>query len=683
MSENPNRIGDEDIDEYPKIDVTGIKAWLREARLARGLSVDEAATRFKVCTSDILRWEHDSSLDVPTQAELESFSKKLKVLLPWHSWPDAARPTVEEPGHRQRIKPDFTLIKVGIELTDRASIKLWVRTARKSAKLTQRQLSDFLDVSAALITRWELNAFKDVPRNEMTTRIAEVCRVPAPTIPPDIRKFLKEQEANQAMPEIEEGADEENPYSSLLDEISAVASRLVNLTWDKERQTRNAEMFVHYYGRGRTLEETGELYSLTRERVRQLITRMVDNAARRKLPRSCFDLLVERSRKIEICSLEVAERLLADVLSNVRLEDAMLYGAHVLGQGFPLEIDHRGDLVMVIPRGQSNWTNIAISYARKMIRRNGAALVDLVWAHMARTTDASITRDSIISVLKGMSRFSWLGDGENWFWFGPADGSNRMIDWTRRILATAGRKVDIEQILAGVARDNRFEREESDVVVLLPPANVLHELLASCADIEAIQHDDLVLTTMVHVPSGEPMASGEVVLDLLRKNGGVMSKFAMQRTPEGKKINPVTLNVTLSRYPLISQLDHGIYAIRGARLAGDAIKRAYLRTSLTGLGKVGQKHVWNDDDGSVCWKVELTAGAIQNRQMGLPADARGLVEFGIYNVVDGGMIKLTDDGKNQFVRGAVKELLAQGGQEGDCFVVMVHPKLRTARFEPL
>lgn len=685
MDEASDWVGERDPEhDERERDIATIKSWLRLARVSRGLSVDTAAAKLKVATSDITSWEDESLLDVPSSEQLSAFSRKLNVLLPWHDWSDAQSSTHRELPQRPHTKPDFSLLVEGIELRDRRSIKLWVRSARKRAKLTQGDLAEILNVSKALIARWEIASSRDIPTNDTLAEMARMCRVPNPSAPPNIRKFLKAQEQKYAQEEVDEGATEECPDpESLLDEIKAVARRLVSATWSDANRTRNAEIFALYYGYGKTLEEIGSQYGLTRERVRQVIARMVDNTVGRKLPLAFFDALVEQSATLELCSIGVAEHTLAEALGSVRLEDAMQYGAHVLGKNLPLEINRQiCDCPIVVPRGQSNWASVAISYSRRMIRRNGAALLDLVWAYIARTNDPAISQDAVTAILNGVDGFSWLGEGQSWFWFGPDDGANRMVDWTRRILATAGRKVDIEHILAGIARDNRSDREERDVVMLLPPAIVLQELLASYPDIETIQHDDLILTTTDYVPFGEAGSSGETVLDLLRDNGGVMNKYDLQHTSTGEKINPVTLNVVLSRFPLITQIDHGIYAIRGARLSGEAIHRAY-RPQLNSNGHFNQKPVSINEDGLVCWNVELTSGAITNRQMNLPAEARRYLDMGTYHVIDGGTIELSDDGKNQHVRGAVRELLAMGGQTGDRFAVMFNPKNRTVRLEPI
>lgn len=333
---------------------------------------------------------------------------------------------------------------------------------------------------------------------------------------------------------------------------------------------------------------------------------------------------------------------------------------------------------MLVGREKANWVPTALRHARRFIRFNGAALLDQVWAATQEEHEERITADEVRTALRTVCGYVELDRTGRWFWFGEADGANRLLDWSRRILATARARVDVEHVHAGISRFSRLYDETSPITPILPTAEVLLAMLASCPDIEVQQADDLRLVDDSRVSRTAPDGVIGSVIDLLRTHGGVMALGDIKARLVGEGgISPISLSVQLSCSPMIRRIDHGIYAIRGARLEGHSMRKAYVRNANEII------EIRTHEDGSISWEMTLTEGAITNRQMGLPAAACRVLQPGRFRVRGGGTVDVDPHEKVRLVRGGVRELIAIGGRPGDRFCVTLWPTQRECAFEPL
>jgi len=649
-----------------------LKTWIRFNRRKGRLTQPQLAKLVGVHTQDVFRWEHLACDDLPDTAQLAAVAAAVRRRVPSLPKGLIAEPMMGLPaGSSPTVDDEAPLLcRIDEPITEPGALKHWLWLVRRQARLTQSALADMIEVSPLTVSHWENLGTHSVPPWPALMRIAESCGVPVPEISPAVKlrgRPPKPFPLDPAMP----------PAGSLMEEIAQTAARLYPSD-EGEGLSRNASLFLDYYGRGMTLNAVGEAHRLTRERVRQVIARMMESLAWLPPPRAKFLELAARCQTLSPMPVTSAEAELAEVLGGVSLASAATYGAHVLGEALPVEVDTDQAVPMVLPRGLPNWVTLALRQARRMIRFNGAALFDQVWAATQAEQTTPVKPDSLRAVLHSVYGFTWLDPTEQWFWFGPDHGPNRVLDWSRRILATAGRRVDVVHVHAGIAR-TRLRQDDNSPTSILPPASVLLTMLASCPDIEVKQGDDLKLIDTALVPGLEPDSIIEQVLELLRGQGGVMAYGdIVEALVEGQGLVQISLSVQLSNSPLIRRLDHGIYAIRGWRIMPDAVERAWRATLPRSAIEVAF-----GVDGSLAWDFTLTAAVIEYDRMYLPQGVRHALGLGVYAVRGGGEVRVVGAEDNAQIRGLGALALGMGGEAGDRFRLTVWPALREVEFEPI
>lgn len=649
--------------------VAELKTWLRRVRRGAGFTQPQLAKQIGVDTRELFRWERLSLADLPNANQLEALA---------HAAAAAPRPgllAVVPPAPSVIADENVTRETPLGPLEDARALKQWIRTVRKQARLSQARLGEGAGVAAITAHKWEHLAAKELPRWHHLEKIAAACGTVLPELGAGFT--LRGQPLSAAGSWV--GMPHPLLADNLMGEIQQTAQRLGTVYHGRNTQARNEALFVDYYGHGRTLQCVGDTHGLTRERVRQVIARLIEEVPLREPPRARFLELAEHCKLLEPMPVARAEAQLAELLGGVPLSAALTYGAHVLGEGLPIEIDTEQAVPMTLPRGLPNWIPSALRHARRMVRYNGAALFDQVWAATQAEHDAFIAQASIRTALLGVCGFVWLDPTEQWFWFGPDDASNRVLHWARRLLDTAERRVDVEHVLSGLVRFTVRYDETSRTTAVLPTAQVLLTMLGSCPDIEVKQGDDLKLVGRSLAPPAEPGSVLEHVLELLRRNGGVMAYGDIVDELVVKRgIVPVTLTVQLASSPLLRRLDHGIYAIRGWQLSPNSAAAAWRRNVASNVIDVAFQA-----DGSMAWDLTLTESVERVDRLYLPQAVSRNLTPGPLDVRHGGTLRVVGATEHAQICGLGREVFAMGGQVGDCVRISIWPTSRTCLIEAL
>lgn len=651
----------------PLLSPADLKDWLRAARKHARLTVPQLAKMLDERSGEVLLWEYAGSDALPTAAQLENVARLCKADLPeivstLASQLPIAPGLPEVPDPQEPPEPpapaETPLAEIDPYTLPVGDLKRWIRRARREARLTQEALSNKIGVGKITISIWESQLHATVPRGDRIARIARACGV----------------EVADPPPEIDEGAagTVPAPAADLFEEVRHVAEILARPRKmagpsNRAQGARNEQLFIDYYGQGLTLQDVGTSHGLTRERVRQVLAKMINRLPGRAVPHARFDALAEACRDLHSMPVEVAEERLAQMLGTMPLKAAYTYGPNVLGRALPIAIELRQGVDYVVPRDGPDWVGAALRLCKKWIRFNGAALVSQVLLDVQEELDVRIRRDEFVHTLERLPGFAWLDATSNWFWFGPDWCSNRLLEWARRVIATAGRAVDIEMVHSGLIRLSGRYDEPGRRTVIIPPAEVLLAMLGACDDTNIKQGDDVELLDMSKVRPVDPTEVVEQVIAKMREYGGVMSLGELKTALVAHgMVNPVTLAIYLASSPVLRRLDHGIYAIRGMRLDPQHVARAFAAPHAERPSRpVSTASNVETGEGLVAWEIELTAGAIANRMTTLPAAAVPALPGGRYDVDQGDNVLVNKDAK--LVHGAVRVMTRLGGQDGDRF----------------
>lgn len=432
------------------------------------------------------------------------------------------------------------------------------------------------------------------------------------------------------------------------DEIRAVGAwltraRAMARTWDfgglSEAEQRRATMFADRYGVSgevsTILQAIGDKFGLTRERARQVIEVMTNRSrgVQFDLPRLAQIKEATGSHPLWLVSeFEAAHR---DLLGRVSLPDADRFAREILGFSV-VSISERafGQNInslppMIIDPGFLEILIAVRAAAMKMIRSCGAAHVMYVTGLASEITGKAVALSDVRKSLMVIEGMEWLTQDEDWLWLGPDTANNRVLEAVRKVLATASRKVDVEDLHQAVCRSRRAYYK-SDVRAQPPeieaPQEVLREILTRVPWLSVIQMNDFVLTEEIAVE--DVLNSSELaVVRVIEEHGGVATRHVFNKrfVDTGVFTSP-NLQIVLSNSPVIRQLGFGIYGIRGKEIPQKAFSE--MAGSVT-------KHIVPvelRDDGWCEFRLSISEAGFRNGVADFPVSVIRAIPCGIYTI---------------------------------------------------
>lgn len=389
------------------------------------------------------------------------------------------------------------------------------------------------------------------------------------------------------------------------------------------RSSRNAEMTLARLGFGpeapQTLQQVGEAYGLTRERVRQVgnrSLRRIKSEMRGPLPRldSALDLLSAHCPldQDEADSLLLKAGLTATGVSLAGLETA----CRLFGNG-ELEVRRVGSAAVLDSRfegravSEHGWAE-ALSVARKACSAAGAATVaDIaarVWDHYREweVDDA----EALVRLVVRHEDFIILDDATGWFW--RPKGRNRLLNNIRRVLSVVD-AVDARELRRCVRREYRMHG-------YAPPSRVLVALARSSAMLDT---DGESIWSKRPVSRTEALSDTErTLVDLLAASGGVMSSRDIEPAVLTLGVGRPALYRALSYSPVIRKYGAAVYGVIGAQPSAALVERLESRGPRR---RVLEECGWLEDGRP--WLIyRLSESSIASGVLPVPASLREFME---------------------------------------------------------
>lgn len=514
--------------------------------------------------------------------------------------------------------------------------KIWLREARSAAggNWTQSAIAERLDLTPAYISALESEANrKAIPKIQLLIRVSEITKVPLP------QELLLCEDLPRGM----QAPPAQVQAKTVADEIREIGKVLAGSRLKPDLAGRNAELFARRYGvfgaDQATLKAGGDKWGLTRERVRQIVDRLIERIPLVKPSSPQIDLLAAEIRLLPTLSLSDAEFRLRERLGEkLGLLDAQRFSAEVLGKSLPfvtiLARDaHGGEYPVFSPGEFPGYVSAAINVVKKLTRHLGGVQLVLAWAITLQTYGRWVSLDEFRGVVEGLPGFAWLDTQRSWFWLGHQSAANRIADRAVEILSVAGQHLDIETIYAGIARHARTG--ESEIVEsggVFPPIAVVASMLRQHPTFHCKQYDDFGLVDYVE-PATVLSVSALALVEFLQARDGMATRKALQEHfVKANRMNPITLGVVLASHPVVRHVDRGIFALRGWPIDPHRFQECWLEVGV-GSARTNAGAGSPDDDGFVSWEFVVTASGLRNRAVHLPSVIRRYVADGSYQVV--------------------------------------------------
>ena len=338
-------------------------------------------------------------------------------------------------------------------------------------------------------------------------------------------------------------------------------------------------------GPGRTLQEVGALFEVTRERIRQVCEAMEQVMHETPPVTPALDRVLRATARIAPCSLDEVNEQLARFIGEGTGIEALIAWAETLGrQNLVVRCGQarlrlRGHLMnvkMVVLAGAGEWMAAALRHASRDCSVMGCTTVMRVAGQLSLKEGIAPGQEALETTLSEGTGFRWLDRESGWFSLGDSTSSSAATR-VRKIMSVAHEAVGADQIGAAFASDDMWLYREEKRAFAIPPPHVLRELFLGWDFLSVVQKGRFAPRTELD-PEGLLSPPERVTIKVVEAHGGVACRF------EVKAAIMSTLGTTdmavaamLGSSPVILKLEHGLYALRGRRVGDAALDAARMR----------------------------------------------------------------------------------------------------------
>jgi len=410
----------------------------------------------------------------------------------------------------------------------------------------------------------------------------------------------------------------------LYEQICEVHRRIVELTqlpleeeliqiFSPHASARDRQIVAEYYGwdggGGHTLEDLGQKYGLSRERIRQVCVRAVKRNRRTKV----FAPVLDRALTFIACRLPIAaERLTAEFeaagfsrcgLSVETVEQA----ARFLSREPRFELVGVGENRLAVSPGCAQLPRTIIQVAKRAVLSYGATTIADIAAEVAEQGSEKTDSRLIVETLRTLPDFIWLDEKRGWFQLEclPQYGLPNMIE---KILSVTGR-IDVARLRSAISRYRRTGRKT-------PPCRVLLEFCRRLPDV-CIQGSTIVADP----PRDWQEVLGGVeagMVRVLKEHGPVMERGEFEECCMRNGMNRFSFNAIIMCSPVIMQYGRSVYGLLGAKVDRKLVQTLSAKKSGTAPSKV-LRNYGETEDGRVYLAYQLSKAAISGGVITVPA----------------------------------------------------------------
>lgn len=436
------------------------------------------------------------------------------------------------------------------------------------------------------------------------------------------------------------------PSEYLEDELREILASVGN-----ERGTELAQKQLGWSGLGhRTLESVGQEYSLTRERVRQIVARKTEEIEKEYLeaPRLDEALAVVRDRCPASASELAAELRIRGVSKGDFDPTGLQTACDVLRRVFPIERVLFGDTKVYVAGEQAERIGEFFRLCRKLTSSRGCANFDAVCDEL-RIPD--IERGKFRELVTIESMCEWLDADRRWL---VATGvtRNRLSNLAAKALSVAPH-VYLGELRRAVARSRRL--------AVVPPAGVLARFLeryglANVSDGRAFAAGDFS-------DAVRPGSAEAILVSVLRKHGPLLAWERFRELSISAGMNPITFGIYVSGSPVVTRLARGIYSLIGADIPPGAVED--LEREVAAARKPAE---WGWSPRGTLWYALQITGAILAGAVTVPRFVGDLVEGEWRTRFAGRELEGDVKCRNGFLWGYRRALVNAAAEPGDVVV---------------
>jgi hypothetical protein len=430
---------------------------------------------------------------------------------------------------------------------------------------------------------------------------------------------------------------------------------------------RDRQIVAEYYGwdggGGHTLEELGQKYGLSRERIRQVCVRAVKRNRRVKVFAPVLDrALAYIAQRLPLAADRLQAELDAAGFSRCHLSLATIQqAAEFLSRGPVFDLVAIGEVRLAAQPGTGHLPRTIIQVGKRAVLSYGATTIADIAAEAASLSDTKVEPVLVVETLQTLSDFTWLDQERGWFQLEclPQYGLPNMIE---KILAVTG-EIDVAKLRGAIARYRRTGRKA-------PPCRVLLEF---CRQLPGIRVEGNMI--IADPPRDWEKVLGGVeagMVRVLKEHGPVMERGEFEECCIRNGMNRFSFNAIIMCSPVITQYGRSLYGLLGAKVDRRTLQALAARkpsgTSTKVLRQFGET-----DDGRVYLAYQLSKAAISGGVITVPAAMKDRVAGKFTIRTDDGQPSGTLVSKNGCAWGLGPVLRGHNAQPGECLLIIFNP----------
>lgn len=393
----------------------------------------------------------------------------------------------------------------------------------------------------------------------------------------------------------------------------AHVTQAVSAKLERNEQVLN-EHFFYATSEKPTLEELGQRFAITRERVRQICRRRRRFSVVERPFAPAMDRVIEymRSRVPVSCELLQEELLDQGRVDRSISPRAILELAADLGRETGLAIDGVGRDSVVRKSEEIQIVRMIEQIATRRIRRYGVAQVsDVVRVAESKRIVEGCNRDFLVSEISVLHGLRWLSRSEGWFTLVTNRRSNPLLRRIRKVLCVAP-SMEIAELRRAVRKDIRL--------AWVPASSILLEYCRK----SGICRVEGTLVFARRRESFESVLRGDEreIVRILVELGPLCRRTELQDAAKLRGVSSASFWQVVNYRPTVMRFAKGVYG-----LVGSSPSPAYLESLIPAVTsrRVVQDHGWTHD-GCVWVAYTLSKACIENGILSIPAAKRDYIQ---------------------------------------------------------
>lgn len=377
--------------------------------------------------------------------------------------------------------------------------------------------------------------------------------------------------------------------------------------------SRDRQIVAEYYGwdgaGGHTLEELGQKYGLSRERIRQVCVRAVKRSRRVRV----FAPVLDRALEFIVQRLPAAaDRLKGEFdaagFSRCGLSlEVVRQAAQFLGREPGFELVAVGEKRLAVPPGSAGLPRMIIQAAKRAVLSYGATTIADIASEVSTEHGGKVDAALILQTLQTLDDFRWLDRKHGWFQLEclPQYGLPNMIE---KILSVTER-IEVGKLRAAITRYRRTGRKT-------PPRRVLLEF---CRHLPGVRIEGSSI--VADPPRDWQRVLGGVeagMVRVLKEHGPVMERGEFEEHCIRNGMNRFSFNAIIMCSPVIMQYGRSVYGLLGAKVDRRTIQAVAARKAATVPSKVLRTY-GQTEDGRIYLAYQLSKAAISGGVITVPA----------------------------------------------------------------